>query len=107
MTVGTGGADFNFSGSLFQWTGGTIALGSNALTNAGTINVSGGSKSMSGTVVNQGLIAVAISSYLGITGTFNAAGGAITGPGYLVGCVIEETASPAAASTILIEGDSG
>ena len=40
LQVGADGATFNFSGNLFQWTGGTLT-GSSTLTNAGTINLSG------------------------------------------------------------------
>ena len=41
--IGPGGLTLNVPGSLFQWTGGTIAVyGSNPFTNAGTINLSGG-----------------------------------------------------------------
>ncbi|MGO9922159.1 MAG: beta strand repeat-containing protein, partial [Isosphaeraceae bacterium] len=43
LAIGIGGATFNFPGSMFQWTGGTIdgALGVLTNTNLGTINLAG------------------------------------------------------------------
>jgi hypothetical protein len=41
LQVAPGGATFNMSGTLFQWTGGTIDVTAGSLTNAGTINISG------------------------------------------------------------------
>ena len=43
-------------------------------------------------------------SYLVITGTYDADGGSIGGPGYLFNCALYVTASPAAPTTILFEG---
>ncbi len=40
LQVGAGGATFNFPGSLFQWTGGTLS-GPGILTNTSTLNLSG------------------------------------------------------------------
>ena len=42
--------------------------------------------------------------YLTIQGTYYAAGGSITGPGYLNNTALYVTASPASPTTILIEG---
>ena len=47
-------ATFNLTGNLLHWTGGTIG---NGLTNAGTLNISGGfEKILSGTLNNEGVI---------------------------------------------------
>ena len=43
LAIGTGGASFNFSGPLFQWSGGTIDTTLGGLTNLGTINLTGAS----------------------------------------------------------------
>jgi len=87
----------------------TLATGSNTFTNAadGTIQAtanSGGSRTISGTLVNQGLISVDGSSYLTVQGTYYAAGGSITGPGYLYNTALYVTASPSSPTTILLEG---
>ncbi len=112
------------AGSNSQYTGGTLSgnvsnsgtltiAGSGtrtfngALTNSGTIQVSAGSgnaNTITGTVYNEGLIAVASNAYLYISGNYYAAGGSITGPGYLYNTALYVTASPTAATTILLEG---
>ena len=84
----------------------TISTGSGTLTNDsdGTIQVtngSGGPRTITGTLVNQGQIEVDTASYLSITGAYDAAGGSITGPGYLYNCAVYVTASPATPTTIL------
>jgi hypothetical protein len=60
LSIGTGGATFNFAGSLFQWSGGGLDLGTNTLTigSKGTLNVSGSSPQLlsTGSIVNQGTI---------------------------------------------------
>ena len=61
----------------------TLATGSGTFTNAGdgtiTINNgSGGPRTISGTLVNQGQITVSSASLLTIQGTYNAAGGSIS-----------------------------
>ena len=84
-----------------------IATGSSTLTNLGTIHSSlgsGGNRIISGTLNNQGTIAVDSNDYLEITGTFYAAGGTITGPGYLYNTALYVTASPTAQATIPLEG---
>ncbi len=43
----------------------------------------GGPRTIGGNLVNEGQIEVDTASYLTITGTYNAAGGSINGPGYL------------------------
>jgi hypothetical protein len=55
LLVGAAGASFQFSGSLFQWTGGTIA-GPAALKNLGTMTLAGGDKTLSGAFENAGTI---------------------------------------------------
>jgi hypothetical protein len=39
LEIGAGGATFNFPTGLFQWTGGTVNLQGNTLTNAGTMTL--------------------------------------------------------------------
>ncbi len=105
------GTNFNNRGSILleSSNGGyqsNIATGSYTLTNLGTINSSlgsGGNRIISGTLNNQGTIA-ADADYLEIEGVYQAQGGTITGPGYLVNCTLQETASPVSPSTILISG---
>ncbi len=104
LSVGAGGATFNFPGALLQWTGGSLGVGSAGLTNAGTINVSGGSKSIAGEVTNEGQIAVATTSALTLSGTYGEDGGSITGPAVLANCVVDELAAPATATTIVLQG---
>ena len=86
----------------------TLAL-AGTFTNAadGVIQVtasSGGPRTITGTLVNQGQIAVDGASYLTITGAYYAAGGSISGPGYLFNSHLYVTASPTKATTILLEG---
>ena len=86
-----------------------ISTGSGTLTNDpdGTIQVtngSGGPRTITGTLVNQGQIVVDGASYLSITGAYYAAGGSISGPGYLFNCALYVTASPTTPTTILLEG---
>jgi hypothetical protein len=86
----------------------TLATGSNSFTNAadGTVQANagtGGGRTINGTLVNREQIAVG-SAVLTIGGTYKAAGGSISGPGYLFDCTLEVTASPAAPPTILIAG---
>jgi len=53
LQVGAEGATFNFTGNIFQWTGGTLT-GSSVLTNTGTINLSGSNpKSLTGLTLNN------------------------------------------------------
>jgi uncharacterized repeat protein (TIGR03803 family) len=85
----------------------TLATGSGTFTNAadGTIQViayAGGSRTLTGTLVNQGQISVENASLLTIQGAYYAAGGNISGPGYLISCALNVTASPATPTTILI-----
>jgi RHS repeat-associated protein/uncharacterized repeat protein (TIGR01451 family) len=59
FVVGLGGATLNFTGNMFQWTGGTFATGAGDLTNLGTMNLTGhGTKTVanSGTLDNFGLM---------------------------------------------------
>jgi hypothetical protein len=89
--------------------GDTLATGSNTFTNAadGTIQVtnnSGGARAITGTLVNQGQISVDGASYLTVQGTYYAAGGSISGPGYLLNTALYVTTSPASPTTILLEG---
>jgi RHS repeat-associated protein len=81
LTIGPTGATFNFPPGLFQWTGGLIAGGAGALTNVGTMTLSGtGGKFLgtvlnnSGTIVHQGgnlQLDYFIAFVGGFTGTLN------------------------------------
>ncbi len=87
----------------------TIATGAGTFTNDadGTIqvtNATGGPRTISGTLVNEGQVKVDTASYLSITGAYNAAGGTITGPGYIFNASLYVTESPASPTTVLIEG---
>jgi hypothetical protein len=55
----TGDTQFNFSGTLFQWTGGYLDTNGHTLTNLGRINLSGSAGETlrgGGSLVNQGLV---------------------------------------------------
>jgi hypothetical protein len=53
LEVGASGATFDFTGNIFQWTGGLLT-GSSALTNTGTLNLSGSSdKSLTALTLNN------------------------------------------------------
>jgi hypothetical protein len=86
----------------------TLALGG-TFTNAahGTIQAianSGGDRTITGTLDNQGQISVDTSSLLTIQGTYDADGGTITGPGYVYNATLNIVASPSSATTILVGG---
>ena len=86
----------------------TLATGSGTFTNDadGTIQVTagtGGPRTITGTLVNQGSINVDTASYMTINGTYYAAGGSITGPGYLYNSDLYVTTSPVTPTTILLE----
>ncbi len=105
-TGGSLGGNITDSGTL-TIAGSQIRTFSGTLTNTGTIQVSAGSgnaNTITGTVVNEGLIALASNEYLYISGNYYAAGGSITGLGYLYNTALYVTASPTAGTTILLEG---
>ena len=92
LTIGAGGATFNFSPGLFQWTAGTITGAT--LTNAGTLTISGtstkvlsnGAISNSGTIVhtNTGHLQFASGTLNNLTGSvydFQSSGGFSNGGG--------------------------
>jgi RHS repeat-associated protein len=54
LQIGSGGATFNFPGSLFQWSGGSIV--GNSLTNNGTMNLSTLSTKEISALQNNGLL---------------------------------------------------
>ncbi len=81
-------------GQIFNGLYGTIVVN----------NGSGGYHSIGGTLINQGQVVVASNTALDVEGVYQAQGGTIVGPGYLVNCTLEETAAPASASTILVSG---
>ena len=59
MTIGAGGATFDFPAGMFQWTGGTINTNGNTLTNTGAMtlaNANGVVLTGNGSLVNQGTI---------------------------------------------------
>ena len=71
MAIENGGVTFNFAGSLFQWTGGTINGANGDLTNLGTITVAGASEHMlydDGTIDDFGSIIQTGSGSLGLHG---------------------------------------
>src|SRR5439155_619907 len=87
----------------------TLTTASGTLTNAadGTIQAgagTGGGRTITSTLVNRGQVSVDSNSLLTIQGTYNAAGGNISGPGYLFNATLLVTASPANPTTILIGG---
>ncbi|MFI5453930.1 MAG: Ig-like domain-containing protein [Isosphaerales bacterium] len=87
----------------------TLTTGTGTFTNAadGTIHAgtgSGGARTITGTLVNQGQIVADSNQLLVFTGNYNAAGGTITGPGYLYNSSISITASTPTPTTILIGG---
>ena len=53
LTIDPAGATFNFPGDLFQWTGGAIVGGTTALTNGGTMTLSGANPKFLGGVLNN------------------------------------------------------
>lgn len=94
-----------------------LAIGSNTLVNdgGGTIEVKsgqGGFRQVSGTgtLTNQGTIEVEADTYLIVTGEiadrleYQAAGGSITGPGYLAHSDVNETVAPLDAHTLRLVG---
>ncbi len=86
-----------------------INTGTFTLTNSGTLTSSlgsGGERVITGTLDNKATIAVDPNSGLAISGVYDAAGGTIAGPGYLINCQIEVTASPASPTTLLVVGQS-
>ncbi len=57
VQIGALGATFDFPQSMFQWSGGTIAAGSEGLNNTGTISLLGAAtKTLSGKLINVGTI---------------------------------------------------
>ena len=57
LKAGAAGATFNFPGTLFQWTSGTIDGGATGLTNTGVMTLSGaGTKTLNGVLHNAGTI---------------------------------------------------
>ncbi len=91
-------------GQLDWFSGSITGTGTATIGSSGVVNFSGGTRSITETLVNQGLINVATASYLSITGNYFAAGGSITGPGYLYNTNLYVTASPATPTTILVDG---
>lgn len=85
-----------------------VTIPSGSFTNSGVISVSsgsGGNRSITGNLINQGQVAVDADTSLTIQGgTYTAAGGTISGPGYVLNDTLQETTSPAGASTIVLAG---
>ncbi|WP_406698318.1 MBG domain-containing protein [Singulisphaera sp. Ch08] len=85
-----------------------LATGPNTLRNSGTIvsyRGSSGLRTITGNVVNSGLIEVPANSYLTVTGgVFEAAGGRIAGSAVLIDTQIRVTASPAQPTTLVLAG---
>jgi hypothetical protein len=67
---------------------------------------SGGPRSLSGYLINPGLIDVAAGTGLDITGVYEMAGGQISGPGDLVNAEVRETAPSAVPTTLVLCGHS-
>ena len=82
--------------------GGSLVSG--RLVNAGTIRVGPGVSMTLEHVVNRGPIEVDPTGQLLITGSYEAAGGTMTGPGHVQNVPLQVTASSAAPTTILLAG---
>ncbi len=90
-------------------TGGTRTITGN-LTNLGAINVGAGTTlgvnypTTAATFVNEGQVTVDPAGLMYVTSTYNAAGGTITGPGYVYNGTLLVTVSTASPTTILVDG---
>ena len=100
----TNAGTLNVDGDLDWSSGNLTGTGTATIGSSGVLDFSGGTQSITGTLVNQGQINVNTASYLTISGNYYAAGGSITGPGYLYNTNVYVTASPASPTTILLEG---
>jgi hypothetical protein len=70
LPIAPGGATFNFPPNLFHWTGGNVAGG--ALTNVGSLAVSGSSSKILGTTINnQGTITYTGSNWVFGSGDYS------------------------------------
>jgi hypothetical protein len=101
--VGSAGATLNFTGSVLQWTGGTL---DGTVANAGTLTASGGPWTLAGTLTNTGTIAVTSAQTI-----YAGAGGAtITNQGQLTlnaGAVLSLASYTQTATATLTIGVSG
>ncbi len=108
-TVGfTNGADGTIqtvagSGSAPLITGSLTNLGAVSVSAASTLTVNSGSPA-SATFTNQGLVTVDPAGLAAFGGTYAAAGGTITGPGYVLNGNLSITASRTTPTTILVAG---
>jgi hypothetical protein len=90
--------------------GGRVIVGT--FTNLGAVSVAAGiqlavnGSRPNGTFTNQGQVAVDAAGYMTVGDTYNAAGGTITGPGYVHSGILNVTASPPSPTTILVDGSS-
>ncbi len=87
----------------------SLSIGGSSFVNAssGIITVNGGSggtRSISGHLVNQGTVNA--NTFLTLTGTYTSAGGTLNGSAYLVNAQIEETAAPTSPTTLVLWGKS-
>src|SRR5262249_37170929 len=87
-----------------------LNVGSTTLVNTATGKITaaqgrGGARRVNGHQANPGQITVAADTTLTLSGTYNAAGGAITGPGYVVNAQVQVTAAPAAPTTVVLLGN--
>ncbi len=87
----------------------SLSIGGSSFVNAssGIITVNGGSggtRSISGHLVNQGTVNA--NTFLTFTGIYTSAGGTLNGSVYLVNAQIEETAAPTSPTTLVLWGKS-
>jgi len=64
----------------------------------------GGARSITGHLINAGAVNVDAATQLIIPNHYTAAGGTLNGPAFLVNAILNETASPAAPTTIMTTG---
>ncbi len=112
-TLSTGSGGFtNAADGIIQvtaGTGGTRSINGN-LTNLGTITVGAGTTlavnntSTAATFLNEGQVTVNPAGFMFVSQTYNAAGGTITGPGYVYNGTLLVTVSTASPLTILVNG---
>ena len=112
-TLSTGSGTFtNAADGTIQVTAGTGGARSitGNLTNLGALNVGAGTTlavnnpSTAATFVNEGQVTVDPAGLMYVSSTYNAAGGTITGPGYVYNGTLLVTVSTATPTTILVDG---
>ncbi len=111
--LSTGSGTFtNDADGIIQVTAGTEGSRTitGSLTNLGALNVGAGTTlivngtSSAATFENEGQVTVDPAGLMDVTSTYNAAGGTITGPGYVFNATLLVTVSTASPTTILVDG---